>query len=227
VGPSAHRQLSETLPAGSWLDLVVAPSVPRLLTTWPSRLNCEVEVATTLAWRVEALSVSPDESKTSSTLRSPVPCPAVISALVRRPRPSSVLVVVMASPVSSQAPPSRPLVVLVTRSPKSYVLDEQGDFADRVNRQMVGLEKITDPAEAAAVRALIERHFACTNSTRARQVLDAWEQQLPRFVKIMPKDYQRMLACIARVHEQGHTGEEAIMAAFEENARDLSRVGGN
>jgi glutamate synthase (ferredoxin) len=36
-----------------------------------------------------------------------------------------------------------------------------------------------------------------------------------------------MLACIARIHEQGHTGEEAIMAAFEENARDLSRVGGN
>jgi glutamate synthase (ferredoxin) len=50
---------------------------------------------------------------------------------------------------------------------------------------------------------------------------------LPYFVKVMPKDYQRMLACIARIHEQGHTGEEAIMAAFEENARDLSRVGGN
>jgi glutamate synthase (ferredoxin) len=92
---------------------------------------------------------------------------------------------------------------------------------------MVGLEKIEDPAEAAAVRALIEQHFASTNSVRARQVLDAWEQQLPHFVKIMPKDYQRMLDCIARVHEQGHTGEEAIMAAFEENARDLSRVGGN
>jgi len=49
-------------------------------------------------------------------------------------------------------------------------------------------------------------------------VLDAWEQKLPHFVKVMPKDYQRMLACIARIHEQGHTGEEAIMAAFEENA---------
>jgi glutamate synthase (ferredoxin) len=109
----------------------------------------------------------------------------------------------------------------------AYVLDERGDFAGRVNQQMVGLEKIADPAEAAAVRALIEQHFACTNSVRARQVLDAWEQKLPHFVKVMPKDYQRMLACIARVHEQGHTGEQAIMAAFEENARDLSRVGGN
>ena len=50
---------------------------------------------------------------------------------------------------------------------------------------------------------------------------------VPKFVKVMPKDYKRMLACIARAHDQGLTGDEAIMAAFEENARDLSRVGGN
>jgi len=43
----------------------------------------------------------------------------------------------------------------------------------------------------------------------------------------MPKDYKRVLACIERAHGQGLTGDEAIMAAFEENARDLSRVGGN
>jgi glutamate synthase (NADPH/NADH) large chain len=50
---------------------------------------------------------------------------------------------------------------------------------------------------------------------------------VPKFVKVMPKDYKRMLACIERAHDQGLTGDEAIMAAFEENARDLSRVGGN
>ena len=44
---------------------------------------------------------------------------------------------------------------------------------------------------------------------------------------MIPKDYQRMLACLARAHDQGLTGEEAIMVAFEENARDLARVGGN
>jgi glutamate synthase (ferredoxin) len=43
----------------------------------------------------------------------------------------------------------------------------------------------------------------------------------------MPKDYKRMLACIANAQAQGLTGDEAIMAAFEENARDTSRVGGN
>jgi len=50
---------------------------------------------------------------------------------------------------------------------------------------------------------------------------------VPKFVKVMPKDYKRMLACIDRAESQGLTGDEAIMAAFEENARDTARVGGN
>jgi glutamate synthase (ferredoxin) len=74
---------------------------------------------------------------------------------------------------------------------------------------------------------LIEKHVALTESAKGRSVLDAWESMLPKFVKVMPKDYKRMLANIARAHEQGLTGDEAIMNAFEENSRDLSRVGGN
>ena len=49
---------------------------------------------------------------------------------------------------------------------------------------------------------------------------------MPRFVKVMPKDYKRVLASLQRVKESGLSGEEAIMAAFEENARDAARVGG-
>ncbi|MDD2762911.1 MAG: glutamate synthase large subunit [Opitutaceae bacterium] len=109
----------------------------------------------------------------------------------------------------------------------AYVLDETGDFARNVNLQMVDLGKVTDLAEVAEIRGMIEKHLAYTNSLRAQQVLEAWEQMLPRFMKIMPKDYQRMLACIQRAHEQGLTGDEAVMVAFEENACDLSRVGGN
>ena len=109
----------------------------------------------------------------------------------------------------------------------AYVIDEKGDFAQNVNRQMVGLEKIDSPAEAAEVRAMIERHLEYTKSARAAQVLASWDVMLPCFVKVMPKDYKRMMDCIARVHAQGLTGDEAVMAAFEENARDLSRVGGN
>jgi glutamate synthase (ferredoxin) len=109
----------------------------------------------------------------------------------------------------------------------AYVFDEHGIFARDVNRQMVGIGKIEDPVEIAEVRSLIEKHLAYTQSTRARQVLDNWDQSVPLFVKVLPKDYQRMLACIERAHGQGLSGDDAIMAAFEENARDLSRVGGN
>ncbi|ACB74182.1 glutamate synthase large subunit [Opitutus terrae] len=109
----------------------------------------------------------------------------------------------------------------------AYVLDESGGFAQRVNLAMVGLEKLEAPAEIAEVRALIENHLAYTKSGRAQRVLDLWDAMVPRFVKVLPKDYKRMLACIERARGQGLTGDEAVMAAFEENARDLSRVGGN
>ena len=74
---------------------------------------------------------------------------------------------------------------------------------------------------------MIERHLAHTGSARARAVLDAWDGNVVRFVKVIPRDYQRMLTSIRRAHEQGLTGDEAIMVAFEENARDLARVSGN
>jgi glutamate synthase (ferredoxin) len=109
----------------------------------------------------------------------------------------------------------------------AYVLDEAGDFATRVNKQMVGIERLDDAEEIAAVRALVQKHLDYTGSKRARELLDRWEHVVPQFVKVMPKDYKRVLACIRRAHDQGLSGEEAIMAAFEENARDLARVGGN
>jgi glutamate synthase (ferredoxin) len=109
----------------------------------------------------------------------------------------------------------------------AYVLDEVGDFPGRVNPQMVGVERLESADEIAEVRAMIERHLAYTSSSRAQEVLDDWDAMVPRFIKIMPKDYKRVLACIQRAQDQGLTGDAAVMAAFEENARDLSRVGGN
>ncbi len=108
-----------------------------------------------------------------------------------------------------------------------YVLDEAGDFTKRVNAQMVGIEKLEDAKEIAAVRAMVQKHFDYTKSEKAKAVLNAWDKFVPKFVKVMPKDYKRMLACLERAQAQGLTGDEAVMAAFEENARDLSRVGGN
>jgi glutamate synthase (ferredoxin) len=109
----------------------------------------------------------------------------------------------------------------------AYVLDEHGGLADNINKEMVDVGPLAEPEEIAAVRAMIERHLGYTNSARAREVLAAWATMAPKFLRVMPRDYNRMLTCIARAHEQGLTGEDAIMEAFEENARDLSRVGGN
>ncbi len=109
----------------------------------------------------------------------------------------------------------------------AYVLDDTGAFTKDVNLAMVGIEKLDAPAEIEAVRTLIENHHTYTKSARAKEVLDQWDAMVPKFVKVLPKDYKRMLACIERAQSQGLTGDEAIMAAFEENARDTSRVGGN
>ena len=109
----------------------------------------------------------------------------------------------------------------------AYVLDEGGSFAENVNRQMVDLEPLQDEADIAEVRALIERHALHTSSERAKAVLAAWDDNVRRFVKVTPRDYKRMMACIERAQGEGLAGDAALMAAFEANARDLSRAGGN
>jgi glutamate synthase (ferredoxin) len=110
----------------------------------------------------------------------------------------------------------------------AYVLDRDGDFAGRCNTQMVDLERLEDYAdELAEVKAMIERHAGCTDSALAQRILSAWPDLLHRFVRVIPKDYKRMLAMIERVQAEGLSGEEAVMAAFEMNKNDLSRVSGN
>jgi glutamate synthase (ferredoxin) len=74
---------------------------------------------------------------------------------------------------------------------------------------------------------MIERHHEYTGSARAQHVLDDWDALVSKFVRVMPKDFKRAVASLKRAHEQGLSGDEAIMQAFEENARDLARVGGN
>ncbi|MBN2507430.1 MAG: glutamate synthase large subunit [Verrucomicrobia bacterium] len=108
----------------------------------------------------------------------------------------------------------------------AYILDEPGDFPARCNRQMVALQPLDDPEEIDQLRRIIARHAQLTGSRRATEILAAWQQALPRFVKIIPHDYQRMLHAMKKVRDAGLGGDEAVMAAFEENARDLARVGG-
>ncbi len=108
----------------------------------------------------------------------------------------------------------------------AYVLDEAGDFAVRCNKEMVSLDPLSALEDVAEVRRLIENHARLTRSQKAGEVLANWDVCQSKFVKVLPKDYARVLKALAKVKESGLTGDEAVMAAFEENIRDTSRIGG-
>ncbi len=109
----------------------------------------------------------------------------------------------------------------------AYILDVAGDFPTRCNKQMVDLVALDQKEEIEEVRSMIECHVQYTGSKRGEQILNLWDEMVPKFVKVLPKDYKRVLQALERVKSAGLSGDDAIMAAFEENARDLARVGGN
>ncbi|MEA5419881.1 glutamate synthase large subunit [Spirulina sp. CCNP1310] len=109
----------------------------------------------------------------------------------------------------------------------AYILDEAGDFASRCNREMVDLEALEDPEEIRDLREMIQKHAEYTGSDKAQEVLADWEAIVPTFIKVMPRDYKRVLQHIQNALANGLSGDDALSAAFEENARDISRIGGS
>ncbi len=108
----------------------------------------------------------------------------------------------------------------------AYVFDETGDFTSRCNGEMVQFFKLEDPAEIDALQTLIRRHAELTKSEKAWKLLALWEETAPKFVKVFPNDYRRVIETQKRFLQSGLSDEGAIMAAFEENSRDLARAGG-
>jgi glutamate synthase (ferredoxin) len=74
---------------------------------------------------------------------------------------------------------------------------------------------------------MVQRHETYTQSVRAAQLLALWDDVASKFVKVMPKDYRRMLEAIQQAEKEGLVGEEAVMMAFEANKNDVARVSGN
>jgi glutamate synthase (ferredoxin) len=108
----------------------------------------------------------------------------------------------------------------------AYILDEAGDFEGRCNKELVGISKLTDADEIELVWKLIQRHQTYTQSERAAKIVADWKSFVPKFVKVLPNDYARVLAELKKAEAKGLSGDDAIMAAFEENIRDVARVGG-
>ena len=108
----------------------------------------------------------------------------------------------------------------------AYVRDDDGSFAGRCNLDMVDLLPL-DEVDAQELNDLVWKHAVYTGSTLAWHMLADWDTAAGHFVKVLPKDYGRVLRALADAEAQGLTGDEAVMVAFEANRRDLARVGGN
>ncbi|RAP75293.1 glutamate synthase large subunit [Paenibacillus montanisoli] len=109
----------------------------------------------------------------------------------------------------------------------AYVLDEAGDFYKHCNIEMVLLERVEDERDSEELHGMIKRHVMNTGSEIGDRLLSDWETSKQKFVKVIPKDYKRMLEQIEKQEQAGLAGDEALLAAFEANMKELARVGGN
>ena len=92
---------------------------------------------------------------------------------------------------------------------------------------MVELERLENQLEIAELRGMLERHVEYTGSTLAKRILNNWSNSVNHFIRVIPRDYKRMLEQIDKAKATGLVGDEALLAAFQANAQDESRVGGN
>ena len=96
----------------------------------------------------------------------------------------------------------------------AYVLDDDTTLYKRVNKQLVSLEPVTNKYDVLELKQMITDHVAYTNSKKGKEVLDNFGEYLPKFKKIMPHDYKRMLNMIVQMEEKGLSSEQAQIEAF-------------
>ena len=95
----------------------------------------------------------------------------------------------------------------------AFVLDEQGSFPPLCNKSMVGLEPVSEPRDIDLLSSLIENHRRLTGSLSAQLVLENWSALLPKFVKVMPVDYRRVLEQLERERALAARTEQELAAA--------------
>ena len=96
----------------------------------------------------------------------------------------------------------------------AYVLDDDTTLYKRVNKQLVSLEPVTNKYDVLELKQMITEHVAYTNSKKGKEILDNFGEYLPKFKKIMPHDYKKMLNMIVQMEEKGLSSEQAQIEAF-------------
>ena len=96
----------------------------------------------------------------------------------------------------------------------AYVLDMENDLYKRLNKEMIHVEAVSDKYEIGELKQMIMDHVNYTNSEIGKRILDKFNEYLPKFKKIIPKDYEKMMNTIVAMEEKGLTSEQATIEAF-------------
>ena len=84
---------------------------------------------------------------------------------------------------------------------------------------MVSMEPVTDKYDVQELKELIAEHVAFTNSTKGKEIYDNFSEYLPKFKKVVPHDYKKMMMTIVQMEEKGLSSEQAQIEAFYANKR--------
>ena len=96
----------------------------------------------------------------------------------------------------------------------AYVLDMDSRLYMKVNKDMVNIERVTDKYDVQELKSMIQEHVSYTNSEIGKEILDNFKDYLPKFKKIIPEDYEKMMAAIIQMEEKGLSREKAKIEAF-------------
>ena len=97
--------------------------------------------------------------------------------------------------------------------------DEERSLYKRLNKELVSFEEVTNKYDVLELKGLIQEHVAYTNSEKGKRILDHFSEYLPRFKRIVPHDYRRMMNAIVQMEEKGLNSEQAQIEAFYANVR--------
>ena len=107
----------------------------------------------------------------------------------------------------------------------AYVLDWDGRFHERCNRDMVDLERVRTAADMDELEAMIFAHMEATHSDLAWKILAMWDNVVRHFVKVMPRDYKLMLQAFNQVAQNGDlVGDALAMEAFKVSQQQLVKA---
>lgn len=96
----------------------------------------------------------------------------------------------------------------------AYVLDEDNDLYMRLNKEMVSASEVTSKYDVMELKEILKEHVSLTNSEKGKMILNQFKDYLPKFKKIIPYDYEKMLSMIVQMEEKGLSAGQAQIEAF-------------